>query len=140
MTCLLDILQKKILNAIKYLKINEEIWDSVTKEGTHNNSYNGECTFFPSENQRDWNKFEASWYKKEKFDPKTLRSYDKVIVRDNNTESWCCNIFSHVRENYYSNYVCIDCGYVQCIPYNDETKHLVGTTDKAPEFYRYWEN
>ena len=26
------------------------------------------------------------------------------------------------------------------IPYNDETKHLVGTTDEAPEFYRYWED
>lgn len=27
-----------------------------------------------------------------------------------------------------------------CIPYNDDTKHLVGTTDEAPEFYRYWED
>ena len=26
------------------------------------------------------------------------------------------------------------------IPYNDETKHLVGTTDEAPEYYRYWED
>ena len=26
------------------------------------------------------------------------------------------------------------------IPYNDETKHLVGTTDEAPEFYKYWED
>ena len=26
------------------------------------------------------------------------------------------------------------------IPYNDETKHLVGTTDEAPEYYRYWEH
>ena len=27
-----------------------------------------------------------------------------------------------------------------CIPYNDETKHLVGTTDEAHEYYRYWED
>ena len=30
--------------------------------------------------------------------------------------------------------------YRHCIPYNDETKHLVGTTEEAPEFYRYWED
>ena len=121
-------------------KGNTEGLGSVTERGLSNCFCNGECTFFPSKDQRDWNKFTAPWYKKDKFNPKTLCSYDKVIVRDNNTESWCCNIFSHVRENYYSNYVCIDCGYVHCIPYNDETKHLVGTRDEAPEFYRYWEN
>ena len=27
--------------------------------------------------------------------------------------------------------------YNHCIPYNDDTKHLVGTTDEAPEYYRY---
>ena len=27
-----------------------------------------------------------------------------------------------------------------CVPYNDDTKHLVGTTDEAPEYYRYWED
>ena len=30
--------------------------------------------------------------------------------------------------------------YVHCIPYNDETKHLVGTTGEAPEYYRYWDD
>ena len=30
--------------------------------------------------------------------------------------------------------------YKYCIPYNDDTKHLVGTTKEAPEFYRYWED
>lgn len=27
-----------------------------------------------------------------------------------------------------------------CIPYNDDTKHLVGTKEEAPEYYRYWED
>ena len=26
-----------------------------------------------------------------------------------------------------------------CIPYNDDTKYLAGTTGEAPEFYRYWD-
>ena len=29
---------------------------------------------------------------------------------------------------------------VMAIPYNEETKHLIGTKEEAPEFYRYWED
>ena len=37
-------------------------------------------------------------------------------------------------------YSCISDYYKYCIPYNDDTKHLVGTKDEAPEYYRYWED
>ena len=102
----------------------------------------GECTFFPSRDQRDWSKFTAPWYKKEKFDPKTLQPFDRVLVRDGDNESWCCDLFSHIREENIG-YKYVASGfflYRCCIPYNDETKHLVGTTEEAPEYYRYWEN
>ena len=100
----------------------------------------GECTFFPSREQRDWSKFTAPWYKKEKFDPKTLLPFDKVLLRDT-SEKWKCGIFSHINDNndecpYYTVGTC----YGLCIPYNDDTKHLVGTTEAVPEFYRYWED
>ena len=36
-------------------------------------------------------------------------------------------------------YVTENSAYWKCIPYNDDTKHLVGTTDEAPEYYKYWE-
>ena len=103
----------------------------------------GECTFFPSRDQRDWSKFTAPWYKNErkgKFDPKTLNTFDKVLVYDTDGK-WRCNLFSHIRDN--SNmfpYATIGVNYSRCIPYNDDTKHLVGTTEEAPEYYRYWEN
>ena len=35
--------------------------------------------------------------------------------------------------------VCVDIGYHQCIPYNDDTKHLVGTLNDCPEYYKWWE-
>ena len=41
---------------------------------------NGECIVFPSKYQRDRSKFTAPWYKKEKFDPKTLKPFDKVLI------------------------------------------------------------
>ena len=45
-------------------------------------SSQGECTLFPSKDQRDWSKFTAPWYKKDKFNPKTLKPFDKVLARD----------------------------------------------------------
>ena len=97
----------------------------------------GECTFFPSKDQRDWSKFTAPWYKKEKFDPKTLQPFDRVLVRDRDIEHWICSLFSHIINDEY---LCIGSCFIYCIPYNDDTKHLVGTTDEAPEYYRYWED
>ena len=97
----------------------------------------GECILFPSKDQRDWSKFTAPWYKKEKFDPKTLQPFDRVLVRDRDMEHWICSLFSHIINDEY---LCIGSCFIYCIPYNDDTKHLVGTTDEAPEYYRYWED
>ena len=99
----------------------------------------GECTLFPSKKQRDWSKFTAPWYKKDKFDPKTLKAFNRVLIKD---VIWSVGIFSHYNKNacYYP---CECVGGIiakYCIPYNNDTKHLVGTTDEAPEYYRYWEN
>lgn len=107
--------------------------------GKFNNIYNGECCLFPSREMRDWSKFSAPWYKKEKFDPKTLKAYDKVLVSDSDGGRWKINIFSHISNGAYP-YICIVDFYKRCIPYNDDTKHLVGTTEEAPDYYRYWED
>lgn len=109
-----------------------------TKEGFYLKD-KGECTLFPSKDQRDWSKFTAPWYEKEKFDPKTLKPFDRVLVRDEGGY-WDCDFFSYIsNRNIHHPYVTIVNCYDFCIPYNDDTKHLVGTTDEAPEYYRYWE-
>ena len=110
--------------------------DSFTMDGRLYNDYNGECTLFPSREQRDWSKFTAPWYR---FDPKILKAFDKVLVRDCDDSIWNCNFFSHIWENDF-HYVCIETRWKCCIPYNDETKHLVGTAEEVPEYYRYWED
>ena len=100
----------------------------------------GDCILFPSKDQRDWSKFTAPWYKKEKFDPKTLKPFDKVLVSDEHHTRWRCNFFSHIVDQFNYKYFISDSCYKFCIPYNDDTKHLVGTTDEAPEYYKYWED
>ena len=101
----------------------------------------GECVFFPSREQRDWSKFTAPWYKKEKFDQTTLNPFDKVLVRDTHSKPWICSLFSHIEtDRHLFPYATSGGNYSYCIPYNDDTKHLVGTNEEAPEFYRYWED
>ena len=118
------------------IKLKAGLIERLHSNGKLLNNYNGECILFPSHKQRDWSKFTAPLYKKEKFDPKTLQPFDKVIVSDNLNNPWVCDHFSYV--NHAGNCITTD-RYRHCIPYNDDTKHLVGTTEEAPEYYRYWE-
>ena len=108
----------------------------ATAQGLLVARFDGECTLFPSKEQRDWSKFKV---KKPKFDTKTLRPFDKVLVRDCENDMWKVDFYSHKDSDGEFNYVCIGSPYIYCIPYNDDTKHLVGTTEEAPEYYRYWE-
>lgn len=60
----------------------------------------------------------------------TPKTFDRVITRDFDDGVWSANIFSHM--NSQGEYVSIGCveGYAYCLPYNEETKHLLGTTDE----------
>ena len=115
---------------------------SVTAQGLVLACYDGECIIFPSRVQRNWDLFTVPDCKKDKFDPRTLHPFEKVLVRDDRNEKWQCSLFSYININVaiFYPYVAINTGYKYCIPYNDDTKHLVGTTDEAPEYYRYWED
>ena len=129
---------QRIKYPIKLLDNSGECY-YVSSKGRHR--YNlGECTLFPSRENRDWSKFTAPWYKREKFDPKTLNAFDRVLVRNYKTTKWRCDHFSHFDGDNYNPCIASCCSYTFCIPYNDETKHLVGTTEEAPEYYRYWED
>ena len=116
------------------------LYASFSRVGKYTDAPDSECCLFPSKDQRDWSKFTAPWYKKDKFDPKTLSPFDKVIGRDSARRIWDCDFFSsHIGSAPYP-YRCVGNFYKCCIPYNDDTKHLVGKTDEAPEYYRYWED
>ena len=97
-----------------------------------------EIMLYPSKEQRDWSKFIAPWYKKDKFDPSTLKPFDKVLVQISRDDIWSVDFFSYYNDEYKK---CICTGlvhYFYCIPYNDETKDLVGTCNEAPDYYKWW--
>ena len=70
-----------------------------------------------------------------KFDPNTLQDFDKVLVREEDTNKWRLSFFDTYESGYF---YCTDYIYTQCVPYNAETKFLKGTTDEAPEYYQIW--
>ena len=115
-------------------------FEGFTPDGKLLSNHNGECVLFPSKDQRDWSKFTSPWRKKERFDHKILKVLDKVLVKDTHSQLWKIGIFSHYIESDTFPYKCVGDNYKLCIPYNDDTKHLVGTKEEAPEYYRYWED
>lgn len=62
-----------------------------------------------------------------------FKPFDRVLVRDGNDDIWQANIFSHKEKDVEYPYRCINGGYHECIPYNDQTAHLIGTTDNWEE-------
>ena len=113
----------------------------ITNNGRLFDDFRGECTLFPSKNQRAWSKFKV---KKAKFDPKTFQPFDKVLVRTGTKRFhvWLPDFISIPPNEVDETILCmtIDTDIIMAIPYNEETKSLVGTNKEAPEFYRYWED
>lgn len=68
----------------------------------------------------------------------TFEPFQKVLVRDSNQDRWLPDIFRIFDNCNTHPYYCLHSNYRQCIPYNDEIKHLLGTTDSPtppePEF------
>lgn len=69
-------------------------------------------------------------YKEYKFKP-----FEQVLVRDYFNEKWSTAYYSHKDGPTHVAHG----RWVQCIPYIEETKHLVGTTKKAPKKYITWD-
>ena len=140
-------LYSPVFGEVEFESINDIIGPIIVTTDTGNaecftadgkmHTYNDECLLFPSKEQRDWSKFKP---KKSKFDPNTLQPFDKVLAR-NDMEDWSCMFFSHIiKDEETYPYACGYDWFTQCIPYNDDTKHLLGTNKEAPEFYRYWDD
>lgn len=63
----------------------------------------------------------------EKMKEIKLKPFDKVLVRDLDTEEWRASFFSHYNPNLLWKFRCLgSLGYKYCIPY-EGNEHLLGT-------------
>lgn len=58
-----------------------------------------------------------------------FKPFDKVLGRNEKDDVWEAELFSHYREESQYPFRCIGFSRKYCIPYNEETAHLLGTTD-----------
>lgn len=68
-----------------------------------------------------------------------LKQFEKVLVRDSEDDFWVPSFFGFVNDRVWSQFVCVNgWRYKYCIPYNDETKHLLGTDEDYNGYYKTW--
>lgn len=98
-----------------------------------------ECCVFPSRDNRDWSTFDAT----PRYDISELKPFDKVLVRCTDGtfvhKTWLPNFYCKYNSDERL-HQCLFGNFNECVPYNDETKHLLGTTDEAPNFYKTWKS
>lgn len=73
-----------------------------------------------------------------KFDITTLKPFEsKVLVRESKTDVWqpaFYGFFHQRNKRFYTT----SSTWLMCIPYNEDTKHLTGTTNDCNDFYKTW--
>lgn len=66
-----------------------------------------------------------------------FKPFDQVLVRDVDEDIWRISLYSHFDNDHLHNpeypHFCINECFKQCIPYNEETAHLLGTNEPYRE-------
>ena len=99
----------------------------------------GRCTRLAADSEKQ-QLFDALAKKNKRWNPDTkqiedlpkkceFKVFGKVLVRDKYNDEWMAGFFSHYIESS-KDFVCTSGSWKQCIPYNEETAHLLGTTDE----------
>ena len=85
---------------------------------------------------------EADWYfvkVVDIFDINTLIPFEsRVLVRSSYGDIWRPAIYGVFDSKKHYHYVVGGSYWTQCIPYNEETKHLLGTTNDCDNYYKNW--
>ena len=87
-----------------------------------------ECIGFSEQDQ--WHLAPKPHYNISNFNP-----FDKVLVRQDDSCTWGVSFFSRYDGMFLC---CSNVCFTQCIPFNDDTKRLLGTADMCSEEYINW--
>jgi hypothetical protein len=88
---------------------------------------NGECLLFPSKDNQDWTKILKGEC--------PFKPFDKVVVRFKRGSEWHAAFFSNFCPSPSGSlaqyHTTADRWCFDCLPYNEETAKLIGTTDEC---------
>jgi hypothetical protein len=86
--------------------------------------------------EKEGKRWNAETKQVEDIENKSFKPKDWCLMRTASDYAWCLCQFSNMDSE---SYVAIGGAmHEYCIPYNDETKHILGTTEDAPEKYKTW--
>lgn len=75
-----------------------------------------------------------------KFDITTLKPFEsKVLVKEDKTDVWRPSFYGFFNQKNKRFYTATNTTWRMCIPYNEDTKHLTGTTNDCDEYFKTWE-
>lgn len=126
-----------LLNFLDILKIRDDIGVGYSHECTLANDFQKQKLFDALKKEGyEWDSEKKELLKiKPKFDISTLQPFDKVLVRSGDSAEWSIDFFERRMGRYFRCHVMFE---YQCVPYNEETKHLLGTSQQAPAKYINW--
>ena len=128
---------------ITYVGMSTPITAEVPKEGFPKEDDYLKSRFATTKEIETWYKYHPKssicYVQDTPFTIDDFKPFDKVLAKDHgSSSSWRADIFSHYQRDPYSIYVCAAHCWRQCIPYNDETKHLLGTNEEYNGKYKTW--
>lgn len=86
----------------------------------------------------EWDADKKELRKIQHYDISNFHEGMPVLVRDDNSDEWNYLLFSHYRKKFSDHFFAGGSPWCQCIPFGEETKHLLGTTDPCDERYINW--
>lgn len=120
-------------------KGNNKWLDTIQEVDTASRVYKLEGGFvvsFDTLDDEDGNFRPAELDSRKPFTEDDLHPFDEVLVRRDWCSRWVARHYSHFG---CTEYVCTDGEqYEQCVPYNEETKCLLGTSDEYTGKYKTW--
>lgn len=96
--------------------------------------------YHTSDKGRVYFKYQDDWdLVPNKFDITTLVPFEsRVLVREGKADVWQPSYYGFLNQRNKRFYTTTNT-WSMCIPYNEDTKHLIGTTNDCEEFYKTWE-
>ena len=92
-------------------------------------SWSNECMLFPSKDVKDWNNFNIFLNNVTIKEKCQFKPFDKVLVRDKDSEIWHIDLFEQYVADEKCPYRCMTTSWKQCIPCNEETEKLIDTSN-----------
>lgn len=127
------------VNTTEFYPIAIKIDNYVEKLDAYGRLYRdfeeAESVLFPNEKCHTWEGWKPS---KPHYDISNFYVGMPVLVRWYDTGKWRYSLYSFYEEGTISPFDTVRGSFNQCIPFNEYTKHLLGTTDMPSEEYINW--